>query len=103
VAITCAAPASISYVRFAELRVSAMDVAPAWLAIWRRQSDAAGSRGHEDEIAFVHLGIFDERAVRSHEAHPDRRGLGGRKRFRVLHDGVVRHEDDLAVGVVLVH
>ena len=30
-------------------------------------------------------------------------GLGERKRFRVLHDGVVRHEDDLAVGVVLVH
>ena len=40
----------------------------------------------------VTLASFDERAVGSHEHHPNRRGLGKRKRFRMLHDGVVRGE-----------
>jgi hypothetical protein len=45
----------------------------------------------------------DERAVGGHEHHPDRCALGEGQRFRLLHHGRGRHDDDLAIGGVVVH
>ena len=68
----------------------------------RGQANAAGRRRNEDEIALGDLRVLDEGAVGSHEHHPDRSGLGERKRLRLPDDGMVRNEDDLAIGRVVV-
>jgi hypothetical protein len=59
-------------------------------------------RRNEDEIPLGDLRILDEGTVGSHEHHPNRGGLGERKRLRLPDDGMVRNEDDFAIGPVVV-
>jgi hypothetical protein len=67
-----------------------------------RQANAARSRGNDDEVARFHLSVEDERAIGRQEHHPDRRRFDERKRVRVLHDGMVGRENDLAISRVFI-
>src|SRR5258707_3015018 len=68
----------------------------------RGEANAAGRSRNEDEITLGHLRVFDE-TVGGHKHHPDGSSLGERERLWLPDDGIVRNEDDLAIGRVVVH
>ena len=68
----------------------------------RREANAAGRRRDENEVALGDLRILDEGTVGSHEHHPDGSRLSERERLWLPDNGIVRYEDDLTIGRVVV-